>query len=182
MPPAAPNHRLSMTSAGMSAVISDCGHYRYALWREIPERLGELRPIGVCLFVMLNPSTADANIDDPTITRCIRFAQRWGYRRLAVGNLYAYRATDPRELGRVEDPVGPDNYAWLDRLVAEADTLIVAWGAGGGSAAKGAHVDRLLEADAMCLGTTADRYPKHPLARGRHRVPADFEPIPYRGR
>lgn len=161
------------------AVISDCGSYRYALWREIPQRLGDRRLVGTCLFVMLNPSTANADRNDPTISRCLRFAERWGYRRLAVGNLFAYRSANPRVLGRVDDPVGPDNHTWLDSLVTEADTLIVAWGAVAGSAAKGAHVAHLLAANPKCLGTTASGAPKHPLARGRHRVPDEFEPVPF---
>lgn len=151
----------------MTAVISDCGRYRYTLEREW------MTGVGTCLFVMLNPSTADASEDDPTIRRCIGFAQRWGYRRLTVGNLFAYRATDPRALGNVGDPTGPDNYRWLGRLVAEADRVIAAWGATAGSAAKGGHVDWLL-ADAHCLGTTKGGHPRHPLY-----VPGDFEPVPF---
>ncbi len=154
-------------------MLSDCGKYRYALWRDIPPRLGELRPIGTCLFVMLNPSTADASEDDPTIRRCIGFAERWGFARLAVGNLFAFRATDPRDLGRTDDPVGPDNYSWLERLVAEAGTVVAAWGASAGSAGRGEHLGFLPD-ETQCLGLTKAGHPRHPLY-----VRGDAELIPY---
>jgi hypothetical protein len=77
---------------GMGAEFSDCGTYRYALWRT----WNALQP-GV-LFVGLNPSTADATTDDPTIRRCIGFAKRWGYGGITMANVFAYRATDPREM------------------------------------------------------------------------------------
>lgn len=77
------------------------GEYRYKLWR-----VTGAPGTSVALFVMLNPSTADATDDDPTIRRCIRFARDWGHARLLVANLYALRATDPRALSRHPDPVG----------------------------------------------------------------------------
>lgn len=156
----------------MGAVISDCGRYRYTLEREW--MTGE----GTCLFVMLNPSTADASEDDPTIRRCIGFAQRWGYQRLTVGNLFAFRATDPRKLVQVKDPGGPDNHLHLGRLAAEADRVVAAWGA---FPAAGqdylAAVLSEVDSDLVCLGTTKNGSPRHPLY-----VRGDFEPIPYRAR
>ena len=166
-----------MGSTANGATISDCGHYRYALWRSIEvELLGKTQ--GTVLFVMLNPSTADASADDPTLTRCRGFARRLGYERLLVGNLFAYRATDPRELVKAEDPIGPDNLFWLHRLGMLADDVIVAWGV---PAIKlGDHLDRVLGAlgrgELLALGTTANGQPKHPLARGRHRIPDTAEP------
>ena len=145
-----------------AATISDCGIYRYSLSREW------LGGDGTVLFVMLNPSTADASVDDPTIRRCIGFAQRWGYARLTVGNLYAYRATDPRELddaaGAGVDPVGPENDDWLLRLSGGADEVIAAWGTKA-SAAREARVLRRLApwCTINCLGTTKSGQPKHPL-------------------
>jgi hypothetical protein len=145
-----------------SAVISDCQKYRYCLRRSWPE---ETAVSGKVLFVMLNPSTADASVDDPTIRRCIGFAQSWGFAELMVANLYAFRATQPSDLWLSEDPVGPDNDSWLDRLTSEADKIVCAWG----SNARDDRVDdfrrRMQTANTplTCLGTTKAGAPRHPL-------------------
>jgi hypothetical protein len=158
----------------MSAVISDCGSYRYTLHREW------LGGEGVCMFVMLNPSTADASDDDPTIRRCVKFAQRWGYQQMTVGNLFAWRSPFPRALIGVDDPVGPENDHWLDCLATAADFHVMAWGAFPLAASRASQVlSRHEWYTPHCLGTTADGSPKHPLARGKHRIPDDFEPIPW---
>ncbi len=93
-----------------SAVLSECARYRYRLDRAW-ER--DDHGLGTVTWVMLNPSTADADVDDPTIRRCIGFSKAWGYNALTVVNLFAWRATSPRDLCAVEDPVGPDNEAHL---------------------------------------------------------------------
>src|SRR5882724_4976365 len=98
-----------LSDIGNGAVLSDCERYRYALWRRWAER-------PAVLFVGLNPSTADALQDDPTIRRCIRFAKAWGYGALYMGNLFAFRATDPRAMKAEADAVGPDNDGWLRQL------------------------------------------------------------------
>lgn len=99
----------------MSAIISDCGTYRYLLTRATGVTLFESQARTVN-FIMLNPSTADATADDPTIRRCIRFAMAWDYERLVVTNLFAFRATDPGDLRFAKDPIGPEN----DRHIIEA--------------------------------------------------------------
>ena len=157
----------------MGAVISDCGRYRYTLEREW--MTGE----GTCLFVMLNPSTADASEDDPTIRRCIGFAQRWGYQRLEVGNLFAFRATDPADMLSVTpaEAAGPDNDDHLRDLSHGAGLIVAAWGAHSLAAFRRAAVLEILsesEADVVCLGTTKYGSPRHPLY-----VRGDFEPVPY---
>jgi hypothetical protein len=91
-----------------TAVLSDCGTYRYRLGRRWAEG-----PVDV--WIMLNPSTADATVDDRTIRRCMEFSRRWGAGALVVGNLFALRATDPAELVRHPDPIGPDNDEHLTR-------------------------------------------------------------------
>ena len=131
-------------------------------------------------WLMLNPSTADAFADDPTIRRCARFARREGYAGIRVVNLFALRATDPRELQAHPDPVGPCN----DRMLREATSgsaVVAAWGAGGKLGDRGRVVAAHLAAAGVavvCLGVTKDGYPVHPLARGRSRVPdaAPFAP------
>ena len=145
-----------------SALISPCGRYRYRLTRNWGEGT-------VAMFVMLNPSTADADDDDPTIRRCIGFAQSWGCGGLCVVNLYALRATDPRDLWKVDaaQRVGPDNDVHL-RLVASGAAsvggpLVAAWGAN----AKPSRVAWVREFPGMDrlshLGLTRGGQPKHPL-------------------
>lgn len=146
----------------MSAIISNCGTYRYVLTRpsevEHPER-------GTALFVMLNPSTADASLDDPTIRRCRGFAKSWGCAGLTVANLYALRSTDPSALWDHHNPVGPDNDQYLRSLAMERGDIVCAWGGN-------ARQDRVVEvarifmdagARLWCLGITKDGYPRHPL-------------------
>lgn len=142
----------------MSAIISKCGLYRYRLerhWGDGP----------TCGFIMLNPSTADATLDDPTIRRCIGFAKREGCGRLMVGNLYAFRATHPDVMAAAHDPVGPENRHFLENMAEQVDgPLIAAWGAHwmvyGGTTA---YVRVAFEGKLMCLGKTKDGHPRHPL-------------------
>lgn len=147
------------------AVISDDGMYRYHLSREWAD---EPTPMG---FIMLNPSTADADVDDPTIRRCMAFARREGCTAINVTNLFAYRATDPRALtinaGR---RVGPDNDLWLQRYLDVAvqfgTPLVAAWGAH--DVARDRAVGVLLQARRRgvalhCLGQTKTGQPRHPL-------------------
>lgn len=141
----------------MSAVISPCGQYRYMLVRGTgPRRL---------VFVMLNPSTADAELDDPTIRRCKSFAATLGYSGIIVVNLYAYRATKPSDLWLHGDPVGPFNDAHLEWVVAGETDVVCAWGANA-RPDRVAHVVALLRAAGArltCLGTTLSGAPRHPL-------------------
>lgn len=85
------------------AIISDCQQYRYALWRI----WDETKPF--VMFIMLNPSKADAETDDNTVRRCIGFAKSWGYGGIYICNLFAYRSTDPKVLLKVDNPFGDQN-------------------------------------------------------------------------
>lgn len=158
----------ALVTAG-KVYISDCGRYRYSLQRDISGG-GD----GTVTFVMLNPSTADAEQDDPTIRRCISFAHKWAFARLKVVNLYALRATNPRELWLADDPVGPENDHVMNVVFGGSDLIVAAWGAQ-------AKYDRVFEVMTWpirprdCLGLTKDGAPRHPLY-----VPADRVPQPYR--
>jgi hypothetical protein len=142
----------------VSAYLSECGRYRYSLTRDVAPLTGE----GTCTFVMLNPSSADAEKDDPTVRRCIRFARDWGYARLTVVNLYAFRATDPRALKTATDPVGPENDHVLSVVFGASDRIVAAWGCH-------AAPERVAEVmgwpirPRICLGLTKDGAPRHPL-------------------
>src|SRR5258705_129238 len=109
----------------MSAIISNCGTYRYRL-----ERVLGPQP-KTCMFIMLNPSTADHVINDLTIKRCLGFAAACGCGRLLVGNLFAYRTTYPAELRRAVQPEGSYNSRHLKKMCVESDLVIAAWGEDG---------------------------------------------------
>ena len=153
------------------AIESAAGDYRYTLGR----CWSKLAPSGTTVFIMLNPSTADAQSDDPTIRRRVGFAKAWGSSDLLVGNLYAFRATDPRDLFEAADPVGRDNDHYLRQLMNDHSDIVCAWGAN----AKEERVREFVEAaktagvKLWCLGTTKDGAPRHPLyvAQGTELVP-----------
>lgn len=106
----------------MSAIISDCGLYRYRLERDVWSG----GAYGKTVVIMVNPSTADAEQDDPTIRKLLGFSGRWSH--LIVGNLFAYRATDVKALAMAADPVGPENDEHLRAMIQESFRLIFAWG------------------------------------------------------
>jgi hypothetical protein len=150
------------------AVISDCGQYRYLLSRRIgfSDR--------VIAFIGLNPSTADATLDDPTIRRCIGFAKRRDAGLLLMVNLFALRSTDPRALRKHAAPIGPDNDRWIDRAVSLADVVIAAWGNGGSLLSRSDAVRHRCQGRLEALAITNANMPKHPLY-----VRADAETFPF---
>lgn len=153
---------------GADANLSDDGVYRYALRRWWEPAVVKAK------FIMLNPSTADASTDDPTIRRCVGFARRWGMGGLVVANLYALRSTDPRLLWDHPDPVGPENDQHLRDILAGPGIVIAAWGAN-------AKPDRVAEFFELAgdrpvhaLGLTKAGQPRHPLY-----LRSESEPVPY---
>lgn len=141
------------------AELSECGRYRWWLRRSWKHG-GDGR---VVCFVMLNPSTADAMIDDPTIRRCMGFARRWGYSAVSVRNLFALRATDPKELLTADDPVGGRRGNIQLRLAATAHTTVVAWGAKVPFGRDRVALEMFGNQPLWCLGTTKLGHPRHPL-------------------
>lgn len=184
------------------ATLSACGRYRYRLWREwrlhpkpalwdmwtdaagqpivdgAGEQLGEPK---ACIFIMLNPSTADGDQDDPTIRRCVGFAKAWGFDRLEVINLFAHRATDPKSLLALthdDDPVGWENQTHVSRALTESPLgrLVCAWGAHGGHLQQDeTMLGWLGDVPRVALGLTAEGHPRHPLY-----VPYSATPLPFR--
>ena len=104
------------------AIISQDEKYRYQLSRIWDEEKPKI------LFIMLNPSTADADVDDPTIRRVVNFAKSWGYGGVFVGNLYAFRSTDPKGLRHTDNPIGEDNIQHIQSLLGLVEKVIYAWG------------------------------------------------------
>lgn len=155
-----------------AARFSPCRRYRYTLHR----RLSVAGPRA--LWVMLNPSTADDEQDDPTIRRVIGFSRREGFGSLVVCNIFGLRSTDPRGLLLEHDPAGEDNDDAIARAACDADRVIVAWGSWGDRFPERVRrVDALLAPQiTWCLGTTGSGQPRHPLyQRG------DAPLVPWRG-
>lgn len=154
-----------------SAEISACEQYRYLLER----RWGEGAPL---VFVMLNPSTADADKDDATIRKCIGFATRYGYNAIAVVNLFAFRATDPKDLKAASFPVGPGNDEYiLAAALMGGNQVVCAWGANANRTPRPAKVSGILKAagaSLKCLGTTQDGFPLHPCMLSYDRPLLDY--------
>lgn len=152
-----------------NARFSPCRRYRYSLWRNWHGLLTNAN--GYAMFVGLNPSTADETNDDPTIRRCIAFAQAWGYEGLCMTNLFAFRATAPTEMMRANDPVGPDNDRTLRELAAAAGVVIAAWGVHGTYGNRHTVVRTMLPR-LHYLRLTKDGHPGHPLY-----LPKDLKPV-----
>lgn len=159
-----PQSPLPTDSEMNGAILSDCGKFRYRLWRYWDASKSPL------VFVMLNPSTADANADDPTIRKCIGFAKRYNHGGIEVLNLYAYRATKPADLKKAGYPVGPENDAHIATVVQDhADAhsnVICAWGANAKGLSRPDAVLRLLRnlgVRPRALHFTNDGIPAHPL-------------------
>jgi hypothetical protein len=156
-----------------SAWLSADGVYRYELrrtWDPTQEHVG---------WIMLNPSTADAHVDDPTIRRCIGFAKGWGYGGIVVRNIFALRATNPRALLGHPDPIGPDNQACLVDGITHAGITVCAWGAWGALHDRGEQIRQAFtESGAVLyhLGLTKNGAPRHPLY-----LPGAATPIAWRG-
>lgn len=152
-------------SAG--ALFSHDRRYRYRLWR----RWDRTRPL--IAFCMLNPSTADERTDDPTIRRCVGFARDWGYGGVEVVNLFALRATDPRELRRARDPIGAGNDGHLVAAAARSAAVVIAWGAHGALLARDRRTLAMLSRRArlLALGWTKSGAPRHPLYLRRDARP-----------
>lgn len=149
------------------AILSDCRKYRYVLWRQ----WGDGKSL---VFIGLNPSTADETNNDRTISRCIDFAKRWGYDKLVMLNLFAYRTPYPNWMKRARDPIGPDNDRWLRTYCRDAGMIIAAWGADGSFMDRENSVCGMLRGQVHCLGITKHGHPRHPLyMRG------DTRPKPY---
>ena len=140
-------------------VISKCQSYRYTLWREINGGSGDN-----LLFICLNPSVADATMDDPTVRRCMSYAASWGFSGMFMCNLFAYRATNPENMKKQSDPIGPDNNKWIKETARKCQKIVLAWGNHGGHIDRNTRVAELLSTETLwCFGMTKSGQPKHPL-------------------
>ena len=146
------------------AVFSACENYRYTLWRIWGGN-------GLVQFIGLNPSTADHERSDPTVTRCINFARRWGYGGLVMTNIFAFRATHPRDMKSSGSPIGRDNDEALKVTRSYCTEAVAAWGVHGTFWGREEQVANLLLGRRLVsLGETKAGHPRHPLY-----IPADTD-------
>lgn len=166
---------LQLRDSARWAILSDDGAYRYVLargWR------GGKKYV---LFVLLNPSTADAFDDDPTVRKCRGFARRWGFGNMLIANLYAWRATDSSALGTAADPIGPDNDEKLRRSASIASAVVCGWGncptgiARDAFDRRAADVLRILSGNKpWCIAQNKTGHPAHPLYLPYTDAPIDL--------
>ncbi len=157
----------SMYPDESGAIISECENYRYRLWRVWDNAHPRV------LFIMLNPSTADASEDDPTIRRCIGFAKSWGYGGLMVGNLFAFRTPYPKELKTVVSHKTYINSIHIEAMMSECDVTICAWGNPPIQAPRYPFMNKKV---LHCLALTNSNNPRHPLYLKKDLRPVLFSP------
>ncbi|MEK6847490.1 MAG: DUF1643 domain-containing protein [Nanoarchaeota archaeon] len=140
------------------ARFSDCEKYRYTLNRTWDDSKGKI------LFIGLNPSTADEIKNDPTVTRMINFARKWGYGSVTICNLFSFRATFPDDLKKAPDPVGTETDFWLQHELVNAEKIIAAWGNHGAFNSRSQQVSKILPKNKThVFGITKLNEPKHIL-------------------
>lgn len=142
------------------AIFDQTRKYRYLLKRQWGTDDGNF-----VNFVLLNPSTADENVDDPTIKACIKLAQNWGCDGIWVTNLFAFRATKPVELKKAENPIGNENNSYITEYAKRSKTVVIAWGNHGSFLKRGEQVTKMLSqiTTLHCLQILKNGSPKHPL-------------------
>jgi len=155
-----------------SARISTCKRYRYQLERSWSTRTSRKSTVA---FIGLNPSTADANQDDPTIRKCIAYAKAWHYKKLIMVNLFAWRATDPNALLLAKQPVGRLNDKHLDEAVLASALVVACWGEYGAILSRSDELRARYPRRLMCLRTNQSGEPTHPLY-----LPATLKPVKLR--
>lgn len=160
-----------MNEAGNPCVFSPDRVYRYTLVHRWPGLFDQTQRLAC--WIALNPSTADENRLDPTLRRIRGYSMKWGYTGFVMLNAFALRSTDPRALTRVDDPVGPENDAWLLRETEKADRVFCCWGAHARLGGRQEALLRLLKDRPLYyLRLTSGGFPCHPLY-----LPGDLEPV-----
>lgn len=140
------------------AIFSPCRKYRYTLWREWDFGYGTVN------FLLLNPSTADENVLDPTLTRCLKYSQAWGYKKMIITNIFSYRSTCPFEMKKQDEPIGTLNDFYILLSAQESNKVVLGFGNHGNHLGRGLEVLSLLrDYDLYCLDVSKTGFPKHPL-------------------
>lgn len=157
--------------------FSPCRSYRYTLEHVIDPLLHDREPRRI-MWIGLNPSTADEQQLDPTLRRIRAFSGDWGFTAFVMTNLFAFRATDPKDMKAAADPVGPENDRWLEGMAAHCEKHVAAWGRHGQHLVRDVAVMKLFQRcdyALNCLALNGDASPKHPLY-----VDGDTALVPFR--
>lgn len=169
-----------MGTRDRGAAYSPCRKYRYACWNTWA-RTSLGAGGGILVVIGHNPSVADHERPDPTFSRGIRFAHRWGYAGVCFINPCAYISTDPKALKSADSPFGPSNGHVWSAALRWGHTFLASWG--NHQPVLGRYVTKFCEQASrrgvklMCMGTTSGGHPKHLLARGKHRISDDQEMV-----
>ena len=154
----------------MGAVLDESRTYRYELTRDIEGMHTERVWAKPVVFVMLNPSTADESENDPTIRKCMGYAERWGYKKLVVVNLFGYRTPSPKALKQAYQAginvEGPDNGEHILKAIHEAREVVCGWGNNGTIGNMGIKTLKMMYGQGIlpcCLKVSKMRQPYHPL-------------------
>lgn len=126
------------------------------------------------MFIGLNPSTANETENDPTIRRCIGFSKSWGFGGVCVVNLFAFRATMPRDMMSSKDPVGAENDVWIRQLAEKAGLIVAAWGNDGSFMGRSKTVMKMIP-HLTCLKINRTGEPAHPLYQPGTAVPKSLD-------
>jgi hypothetical protein len=148
-----------------TALLSADNIYRYQLSRIWDEEKPKI------LFIMLNPSIADEFVEDPTIRRVVNYAKDWWYGGVYVGNLYAFRSTDPKGLKCIADPIGPENINHIQTLISLVDKVIYAWG---NEQKEPDWLKKIVETP-YCIEISKKGIPKHPLYLKKCLIPQIYK-------
>lgn len=153
-------------------VFSPCRTYRYVLTHRMDDLFCAHQTAAV--WICLNPSTADEQVLDPTLRRIRGFTSKWGFAAFSIINLFAFRDSEPVNMKRAADPIGPENDEWILRVTADAGLIVAGWGRDGAFMGRADAVRKLLKGKLHFLRLNDDGSPQHPLY-----LPADLTPQPY---
>lgn len=156
-----------MNSEISGAIFSDCRKYRYDLWRVWDKSKS------CVVFIGLNPSTANEIENSPTLNKCVAYAKRFEFGGLHMINLFAYIATNPKDMLIADDPIGIDNNRWISQICNNRDTIAV-WSNHGKHRNRDVDVKKLI-ANLKCLKINKNGTPAHPLYLSKDIIPIKYE-------
>lgn len=152
------------------AILNEERTHRYKLWRRWDSSKGMI------LFIGLNPSRGDETYNDPTIIRCCKFAQDWGYGGIYFGNLYSFRTPLPSELIKnIETAKNADTDRHLIHMINDAKIVVAAWGRWSFIEDRSDQVLSIIP-EPFCMGTNQDGSPKHPLYLSKSTTIKAYDP------
>ena len=157
----------------MNYISASCKFSKSKLYRYSLRRTWALGSRKQVLFIGLNPSSADSESDDPTIRRCVQFASSWGFNSLEVVNLFAFRATNPKDLFAEPRPEGIYNDSWIKKADQRSSLSVACWGSAGIYRNRSEIIMDLVD-NLFCINTNKDNTPSHPLYLNSKLTPRPY--------